>query len=83
MARVHASLLSQREGRNICRMRKHAMWYMTGLPGAAAARGRINSCITLDDFNTVFDELLEKIQEHTPMNSHNTTANNKGASHAS
>ena len=83
MARVHAKLLSQREGRNICRMRKHAMWYMTGLPGAAAARGRINSCITLDDFNAVFDELLEKIQEHTPMNSHNTTTNNKGASHAS
>ena len=39
MARRHARLLAQREGRNIVRMRKHAMWYMTGLPGAAAARG--------------------------------------------
>ncbi len=26
-------LLTQREGRNIMRMRKHAMWYMAGLPG--------------------------------------------------
>ena len=64
MARRHAQLLSQREGRNICRMRKHAMWYMTGLPGAAAARGRINACVSLDDFNNVFDELLDKINEH-------------------
>ena len=37
MARRHARLLAEREGRNIVRMRKHAMWYMTGLPGAAAA----------------------------------------------
>ena len=40
-------------------MRKHAMWYLAGLPGAAAARGRINYCTTLDDFDRVFDELLE------------------------
>lgn len=58
MARRHAELLSKREGRNIVRMRKHAMWYMTGLPGAAVARGKINACVTLDDFNAVFDELL-------------------------
>lgn len=64
MARLHAQLLSQREGRNICRMRKHATWYMAGLPGAAAARGKINACVTLDDFNTVFDELLEKVHQH-------------------
>ena len=42
LARRHARLLSAREGRNIVRMRKHAMWYLAGLPGAAAARGRIN-----------------------------------------
>ena len=40
LARRHARLLSAREGRNIVRMRKHAMWYLAGLPGAAAARGR-------------------------------------------
>ena len=64
MARTHARLLSQREGRNICRMRKHAMWYMAGLPGASTARARINLCTTLEDFNEVFDELLEKTKQH-------------------
>ena len=61
MARRHARLLSEREGCNIVRMRKHAMWYMFGLPGASTARARINECVTLDDFNQVFDELLEAV----------------------
>ena len=64
MARRHARLLSEREGRNIVRMRKHAAWYLTGLPGAAAARGRINGCTTLADFDAVFDELLEVAAAH-------------------
>ena len=59
MARRHARLLAQREGRNIVRMRKHAMWYMAGLPGAAAARAKINACVSVEDFDRVFDELLE------------------------
>ena len=59
MARRHARLLAAREGRNIVRMRKHAMWYMAGLPGAAAARGKINACVAVEDFDRVFDELLE------------------------
>lgn len=57
MARRHAKLLDQRKERSIVRMRKHAMWYLAGLPGAAAARGRINSCVTAADFDAVFDEL--------------------------
>ena len=63
MARRHARLLAAREGRNIVRMRKHAMWYMAGLPGAAAARGRINACVDVEDFDRVFDELLERMRE--------------------
>ena len=62
MARRHAHLLAEREGRNIVRMRKHAMWYATGLPGAAAARARINACTTAADFDTLFDELLARIE---------------------
>lgn len=58
MARRHARLLAEREGRNIVRMRNHAMWYMTGLPGAAAARAKINACVSVEDFDRVFDELL-------------------------
>ena len=59
MARRHARLLEQREGRNIVRMRKHAMWYVTGLPGASKARGMFNYCTTLEDFERVFDQLEE------------------------
>ena len=64
MARRHARLLEQREGRNIVRMRKHAMWYLAGLPGAAAARGRINYCTAPEDFDAVFDELLAVAAAH-------------------
>ena len=64
LARRHARLLSAREGRNIVRMRKHAMWYLAGLPGAAAARGRINGCVSVEDFDEVFDELLACAREH-------------------
>ena len=64
MARRHARLLAQREGRNIVRMRKHAMWYLAGLPGAAAARGRINYCTSLEDFDAVFDDLLAIAREY-------------------
>lgn len=64
MARRHAELLTQREGRNIVRMRKHAAWYVTGLPGAAKARGMFNECTSLEDFNHVFDLLEERGQTH-------------------
>lgn len=64
MARRHAELLERREGRSIVRMRKHAMWYVAGLPGAAAARGKLNYCTTLEDFNRVFDELEAIAHEH-------------------
>ncbi len=57
MAQHHARLLSQREGRNIVRMRKHAMWYVAGLPGAAAARRQINECESLEDFERLLGEL--------------------------
>lgn len=64
MARRHARLLSEQEGRTIVRMRKHAMWYLAGIPGAATARGRINACTSVQDFDQVFDELLEIARAH-------------------
>lgn len=63
MARRHAELLTHRSGNNIVRMRKHAMWYMSGLPGASAAREKFNYCVTFEDFNRVFNELEEKLYE--------------------
>ncbi len=63
MARRHARLLAERDERSIVRMRKHAMWYLAGLPHAAAARRAINTCTTLANFDRVFDGLLEAILE--------------------
>lgn len=58
MARRHARLLNEREGRNLARMRKHASWYVSGMPGAAKARGLFNACSSLEDFEKVFDSLV-------------------------
>ena len=58
MARRHAELLAAYNS-NIVRMRKHAMWYVGGLPGASAARAQINECSKLSDFDKVFDDLLK------------------------
>ncbi len=58
LAKRHAELMSHLPGKPLSRMRKHAMWYVAGLPGASIARGKFNLCNTLDDFNAVFDELL-------------------------
>lgn len=59
MAKRHARLLSERCGRNIVRMRKHAMWYCAGLHGAPKIRGKINQAESYEDFEALFDELLE------------------------
>lgn len=64
LARRHAHLLAEREGKSLVRMRKHAAWYLSGLPGASAARGRINGCVTPEDFDQVFDDLLACVREH-------------------
>lgn len=59
LAKRHARLLSERDGRNIVRMRKHAMWYAAGLRGAPRIRGAINQASTYEEFAALFDELLE------------------------
>lgn len=62
MARRHARMLAEQEGRTIVRMRKHAMWYLSGLPGASEARSRINYCSTVNEFDAVFDQLLAYVE---------------------
>ena len=62
MALRHAELLAQTEKYNIVRMRKHAMWYVAGLPGAAKARARFNYCSSLADFQAAFLELKEQLE---------------------
>ncbi|MEG1425108.1 MAG: tRNA dihydrouridine synthase DusB [Raoultibacter sp.] len=64
-AKRHAALLAERDERSIIRMRKHAMWYLAGMPGAAVARSRINGCATLNDFDEVFDAVLVHLETIT------------------
>jgi tRNA-dihydrouridine synthase B len=67
----HARLLAQLEGPRIVKMRKHAMWYLTGIPGAAKARGRFNDCVTADDFCCVFDEVAAYLEARRKGESRN------------
>ena len=60
MARRHARMLDAGGRHQLVRMRKHAMWYIAGLPGAAKARGLLSACSTLGEFEAVFDALIEK-----------------------
>ncbi len=61
MARRHARMLDAGDRHQLVRMRKHAMWYIAGLPGAAKARGMITECSTLQDFEEVLGALENRL----------------------
>lgn len=63
LAARHAKLLSERTGKNIVRMRKHAMWYVAGMKDAAAARREINHAVTYEDFAAIFEEVRRRTEE--------------------
>ena len=63
LARRHARMLEEMYGRRIVKMRTDAMWYVSGIPGATAARRELSACTTADDFCSVFDRLEESIRE--------------------
>lgn len=46
-------------GPNLSAMRKHAMWYLSGLPGASRLRAQVNGCTSLEDFDALCDRALE------------------------
>ena len=58
LALRHAELLAQFEGKSLVRMRKHAMWYVSGLQEASALRRKITQAVTLEDFRLIFEEAL-------------------------
>ena len=62
-ARRQTELLEQLDPRAVVRMRKHASWYVKGLPGASQARAAFNECSTASEFFRVFDQLLEYLRE--------------------
>ncbi len=61
MARRHAELLAAHDERALVRMRKHAMWYLAGMPHASVARKMITSCSSLADFYAVFDAMEQAL----------------------
>lgn len=63
MATRHAKLLSERLGKNIVRMRKHAMWYVAGMKDAAVIRRQINDAVTFEDFAALFEEARRHTEE--------------------
>lgn len=58
LATRHAKMLSEREGRNIVRMRKHAMWYVGGMKEASVWRRAFNDAVTFEDFAAIFEQCL-------------------------
>lgn len=58
MARRHIDGLLAIRPRAAAYLRKHAMWYLHGAPHAAAARARLATCSTADEFHAVLDEVL-------------------------
>ncbi len=64
VARRHTAILEGIDPRSVVRMRKHASWYVKGLPGASTARAAFNECMTACDFNHVFDWLVSYLEKY-------------------
>lgn len=60
MAMEHITLLCSLKGEyiGIREARKHASWYIKGLSGAAALRNKINAATSLEEMNSILNELL-------------------------
>lgn len=58
----HAGMLIETKGEYIGsrEMRKHAAWYLSGIPNAAKIRGLLNETESLDDLRRVLDEKLSE-----------------------
>ena len=53
----HASCMERTYGsKALVRMRKHAMWYCAGMPGASKLRGRINAIATMSNLEALIEE---------------------------
>ena len=52
-----------RGDRAIVEMRKHVSWYLSGMHGSAALRGRVNSITSLDELKELLNEYLDTVKE--------------------
>ncbi|GEB78408.1 tRNA dihydrouridine synthase DusB [Sporolactobacillus inulinus] len=64
VCRIHFDQLSKLKGEHIAsmEMRKHAAWYMKGLPGGNEVRKRINQCETGDALRQVLIDFRETLK---------------------
>ncbi|MFL6558691.1 MAG: tRNA-dihydrouridine synthase, partial [Bacillus sp. (in: firmicutes)] len=44
-------------------MRKHAAWYLKGVPGNGSVRNAINECETRDHLATILNGLVAEVEE--------------------
>ena len=59
----HAERLTRSRGdRAIVEMRKHVSWYLSGMHGSAALRGRVNSITSLDELKELLNEYLDTVK---------------------
>jgi nifR3 family TIM-barrel protein len=65
MLRRHVLLAHARRGRlALAEMRKHAMWYLKGLPKAAERRAALNATLELDEVLGILDDYADWLREH-------------------
>ena len=64
VAMEHAEEIVRKKGERVgvAEMRKHMAWYVHGVRGAAAARGRIMMAESLDDLAGILSELENEEQ---------------------
>ncbi|WP_062201062.1 tRNA dihydrouridine synthase DusB [Massilibacterium senegalense] len=66
---LHCDRLMKLKGEHIAllEMRKHAAWYLKGLPGNAKVRNRINEITTRDQLEQVLLEYVQQLEERAKM----------------
>lgn len=64
MMKRHGQLIEKYFGeKSLVRMRKHAIWYCSGLPGASFFRGKIQQIASLADLFELIDEYEHYLQQ--------------------
>jgi nifR3 family TIM-barrel protein len=58
IAREHTTGLAQLQPQRLPSMRKHISWYFKGTERAVAIRRAVHACATLEDYETLFEQIL-------------------------
>jgi nifR3 family TIM-barrel protein len=65
MLRRHVAHAHERRGPQVlAEMRKHAMWYLKGLPGSSEQRARLNATLDFQEILGILDGYLEWMEQH-------------------